>query len=202
MGKAPWQGAKYRLGAPRTRLWEGAWPRQQLGRQHYLRCQVRVKPNRSTTARLGRGSPVVAAEADRRGEERGGEVRGCGGGRAEPGPAELSCRGPAHGVRPQPRLLWDGKRRVLWDGEPFCGGEGRAATIMGWRGLPRPEGGRWVAGHIMGWRALVPPGGVLWDEEDAPQGGGGSGRLLWDGRARRSWREARVLWDGTIPSAV
>lgn len=44
---------------------------------------------------------------------------------------------------------------------------------MGWRGLPRPEGGRWVAGHIMGWRALVPPGGVLWDEEDAPQRAGG-----------------------------
>lgn len=82
----------------------------------------------------------------------------------------------------------EGKRWVLWDGEAFCGGGGRAATIMGWRGLPRPEGGRWVAGSIMGWQALLPPGeyyGMRMPHK-ARGGGGGSGRLLWDGRARRS----------------
>lgn len=78
-------------------------------------------------------------------------MQGCGGGRAEPGPAELSCRGPAHGVRPQPRLLWDGKRRVLWDGEPFCGG-GKGEPRLLWDGEASRD--RRGAG---GWQ------GILWD---------------------------------------
>lgn len=81
----------------------------------------------------------------------------------------------------------------------------RAASIMGWRALLRRGGGRAsrdyygmasppaTGGGQVGGKAYYGMAGaraakgVLWDREDAPQGaGGGSGQLLWDGRARRS----------------
>lgn len=59
-----------RAGGTRTRLWEGARPRQQLGQQRLPGCQVRGKAKRSTAARLGRGSGGR--------QERGGAGEGAG----------------------------------------------------------------------------------------------------------------------------
>lgn len=82
-------------------------------------------------------------------------------------------------------------------------------TIMGWRGLPPPQGGgrgRWVVGTIMGWRALLPAGGVLWDVRMPHKAGGGAGEeatiMGWlgpaavGGRGRKSimgWHHLRRL---------
>lgn len=90
----------------------------------------------------------------------------------------------------------EGKRWVLWDGEAFCGGGGRAATIMGWRGLPRPEGGRWVAGSIMGWQALLPPGeyyGMRMPHKARGGGGGEAGGYYGMAGPAAARREGRSI---------
>lgn len=110
-------------------------------------------------------------------------VRGGPGGGARPGGSRAE-RGPAHGVRLQPRLLWDGEARG-WRAEG--GGEwregGQALGIMGWRGLlrrgrasrdyygmarpPATGGGQVGGGEYYGMAGPPAAGGVLWDE-DAP----------------------------------
>lgn len=96
------------------------------------------------------------------------EGAGSPGGR-QPSPAGPPGSGPRGQASAAAIMGWqargegsgESEPRVLWDGEASCNGGGRAVAIMGWRGLPRPEGGRWVAGSIMGWRALCRWGSIM-----------------------------------------
>lgn len=98
--------------------------------------------------------------------------------------AIMAWRGPelAMGKREKREGEGEGRRWVLWDGEGLVrraggegGGEGKGepATIMGWRGLPPPEGGRWVAREYYGMGSPSAAGWVwVW-----------GGEVLWDGGA-------------------
>lgn len=208
VGRAPRRGARHRLVAPRARLWATRLP-----------CEGEASPEPGDGAVAKR--PGGCGERRRRGGEPAGSPAGRAGGQA--GERRPPAASGAGRVRPTGSGLSRGYYGMARPGEG--GGKGgRAASIMGWRGLlrrgrasrdyygmarPPATGGGQVGGRGVLWDArpsLPPPaaGGVLWDE-DAPvrRGGGGGGYYGMAGprRSRREGGEGSIMGWHHFPSA-